>query len=138
MSTHTASQLVTGSVKAPHTGTAGSTVLLCRVPNGATILDWFFWGTTGGTDQAVIIGTSQTPSALSPTISISATPTNRPLANLLPVTISISDDVTLQGGAGPNEVWIQAQYAITFGGTLQANFRLFYTMDGTGAIRKIR
>ncbi len=130
-----------------------STVLaIVKVPNKSTIID--FWGRvqTGGADQTMQIGTSATRSGimsvltLSQTFSIStqaAGPTGYGIfnqgvfrggggtaglatgvTNLLPMKISLSDDVT------PSNVTIQATMGVGCSASAFFTFMFLYVCDG--------
>jgi hypothetical protein len=153
MATFTASALQVG-VKAVHTGvnvvgcrfattvtmTAASIVKLVRVPNGATIVDWMFYGDDAAANQTVKIGTSNTPSGIAAAFSLSqsasaeASPSSfrAVMGTLLPVRISLSDDVM------PKEVWIQMIISIAASESADYRFTLFYTMDDLTGINTIR
>lgn len=142
------------------TGTAGSVFLLGRIPNGATIVDWHMYVTTGGNQQQIEIGTSATPCGIASAFSLSATFTAKlaahnsstsasltaldfpntkeftdhraPKGDRLPVRISLSDDVI------PQSVMLQARNIIAISATAAMTFSVFYTMDGLTGRRKIR
>lgn len=138
-----------------------STVLnFCQVPNRATLLDFWIRIQTGGASQTLQIGTSQTPSGimsvttLSQTYSIStqsAAPAPYGVFNqgyirapggttgavtgvtdLMPVRISISDDVS------PASVWLQGRVGAGCSASAFFTFMVFYTMDGLTGHTTIR
>lgn len=146
MSTVTASQLASGA-KAVHTGvqvvggvvslsvtaTAASVFLLAKVPNGATIVGWTFYGDDNAANQVIDIGTSASPSALgSFSLSTSAHHSSNQHLNLVPARVSLSDD------PGDASVWIQAKNAVAVSASADFRFQLFYTMDGLKGNVKIR
>ncbi len=153
MATFTASALQSG-VKAVHTGlnvvgcrfttsgtmTAASIVKLVKVPNGATIVDWMFYGDDAAANQTVKIGTSNTPSGIAAvfSLSVSASSDVSPssfravMGTLLPVRISLSDDVM------PKEVYVEMIIAIAASASADYRFVLFYTMDDLTGINTIR
>lgn len=141
MATFTASARQSSVIKAPHTGvqainarwsicgtgTASSVVLLVRVPNGATILDYMLYADSAGANQTVKIGTSATPSGIGAAVSLTAGATNRGLNGLtalLPYRVNLSDD------AIPQWVWLQAEFGVAISASSRGNFTLFYTIDG--------
>ena len=121
MATFTASARQSSVIKAPHTGvqainarwsicgtgTASSVVLLVRVPNGATILDYMLYADSAGANQTVQVGTSATPSGLGAAVSLTAGTTHRGLNGLtalLPYRVSLSDDAHTPVGMGAGRV----------------------------------
>ncbi len=140
---HTGIQVTGGSLTLSATATASSILLMCRVPNGATILNYDMYVRQGGAAQVVNLGTSATPSGIASAFSLSTAVGNAsisampiqltgnyqtfwygPAGDLLPVRISMSDD------AIPQWVWVQAKLGITISATLIARLQLYYTMDG--------
>ncbi len=131
-----------------------SVMALCRVPDGATIVDFWMRYSSGAAAQTLELGTSQTPSGimslttLSSTYSLSVgtaelvsiygnndrgvidarsggTRGNRgAITDLLPVRISLSDDYQ------PNWVWVQGRGTTSISATAFATFMLFSTSDG--------
>lgn len=163
MATVTAS-LIGPSVKAVHTGivctgaalaqrttlTASSVILLNTIPNGATLVDWWFRYTDGAADQGLEIGTSNSPSGimamttLTITISMSGLATEVRLAgpfnsyrcamggDLMPVRISLSDDVQ------PASVQLRMTLRAGISASADLTWMLFYTMDGLPGHTTIR
>ncbi len=175
MATVTASQL-SSDAKAVHTGVnvtgsalsiagtlaASSVILLSKVPNGATLVDWILrFESASVSTQTIELGTSATPSGimtvttLSHTLSVTSssgaavTPTDYGVFNqgwirspggtsglqtndLMPVRISLSDDVQ------PSSVWIQARTGQDICNSAFFVWTLFYTMDGMRGHTTIR
>jgi hypothetical protein len=145
MSTFTASEW-TSNVKAVHagvqsksavaavtvTGTASSVFKLCRIPNGATIVDFLWYVKDAGTDQSYELGirypSSDTytvsESALSAAVSTTLGVLTRGSAKL-PYKVSISDD------AVQSEIWIEAKAVVAISASADHRFTVFYTMDGS-------
>lgn len=164
MSTYTMSEL--GSPSSAHVGvlvnagigtlsgtfTASSVIFLCRVPNGATIIDWTFYTDqiTLGANQVLQIGTSASPSGIAGAWSLSQTITgsgaetrvkygaHKPRGNddLLPVRISLSDDM-----GKDQKVWLQMKMGLaanTSGANAIIRFVVTYTMGGLAGHNTIR
>jgi hypothetical protein len=166
MSTFTAS-LLNSNVKATHTGivpvgahvsvtatgTASSVVLLNFVPNGATLVDWWFRYQSGAADQGAEIGTSATPSGIMAMTTLSLTLSHSgsiaggsPIAGVfgqsyyrapmggdkMPVRISLSDD------AQPATTRIKMVLRTAISASLVLTWMLFYTMDGLAGRTTIR
>lgn len=136
-----------GAVSPAVTGTASSVVLLCEVPQHATIVDWWLYIQTGGVDQTVQLGTSASPSGICPAFSlcqsISVTflvhsnirapgPGTQALAVRMPVRISLSDDVV------PAKVWVQAELGSAISASASIVFMLAYNMERAFARTTIR
>ena len=132
-----------GNLTLSATATASAVLLMCRVPNGATILSYEMYIRQGGVAQVVQLGTSDSPSGIAAAFSLSTAVGNAsisagpiqltgdyntfwygPAGDLLPVRISISDD------ANPQWVWVQAKLKLSISSTLIARLQLYYTMDG--------
>lgn len=137
---HLGNITVGGVVDSTATATASSVWLLCRVPNGAVILDWMIYVDDAGADTIWKIGTSNTESALG-SFSLSASQSNlegsnyrdgRLFSHLLPVQVSLSDDVE------PSHVWIQAVNSAAVSASADIRFQLTYTMNGMTTDLKIR
>lgn len=132
---HTGARAQTGS-----TLTASSVILLCDLPDGATVLDWWAFIDGAGANQVVQIGTSNTPSGIASAFSLSGVTAGAvgaggfraPFGDLLPVRISLSDDVE------PAQVNVQAKLGAAISASIVLNFNLFYTMDGTPGANTIR
>jgi hypothetical protein len=175
--TFTFSQMA-ANVKAVHTGVSAvgsalsntttispSSVLnMVRVPNGATILDFWVRVATGGASQTIELGTSNSPSGimsittLSTTKSFSASISLDVLthttygdndrgyirapggtrANKTAITDLMPVGISLSDDATPTSVWVQGR--LTVGCSASAFFTcvLFYTMDGLVPHTKIR
>lgn len=137
---HTGVQVEGSQTTITATGTASSVILVARVPNGATILDWTLYQTNGaGASQTLEMGTSNSPSALLAILSITGSGTffhGMNLANggvtLLPVRVSLSDDVE------PRWVYIRLKFGVAISATADVRFQLWYTMDGYTTNRVIR
>jgi hypothetical protein len=163
MSTFTAS-LLNANVKATHTGiiavgaaasisatgTASSVVLLNFVPNGATLVDWWFRYQSGAATQSIEIGTSATPSGIMAMTSLTLTLSHSgsiqliggtfgrsyyraPMGgDLMPVRISLSDN------AQPATTRIQMVLRAAISASMVLSWMLFYTMDGLTGHTTIR
>jgi hypothetical protein len=133
------------------TFTASSIISLCRVPNGATIIDWTFYTDqiTMGTNQQLKIGTSACVSGIGK-FSLSQTATgsgaetrvkrgvHKPWGtqDLLPVRVSLSDD-----NSKDQLVWLQMKNVTdidTSGAVAIIRFVVTYTMDGMVGHNKVR
>ena len=134
-----------GHASSTQTWSASGVLLLTKVPNGATIVDWWakFGASNVATGNILKIGTSASPSGILSATTLSATysassqtvtPTEYGIrnqgwfrapgpGNTLPARISLSDDVQ------PAEVWITAKLSVSMSGYF--TFGLFYTNDGT-------
>lgn len=140
----------TGILTISASTSASSVLNLCRIPNGATILDWTFYTdqTAFGTNQSLRIGTSNSPSGIASNFSLSGSASgsgllgsdgsHRPkgLHDKLPVRISLSDDM-----GNPQTVWVQMRLGAagnTSASTAILKFTVFYTMDGTRGHTTIR
>lgn len=116
---HTGIQWTGGVITLSASTTASAVVNLCRVPNGAVIVDWVLYGsdTNQGSGLTVKLGTSACVSGIASAISISASASaagtdvaagaHRPKGtdDLLPVKVSLSDD---QGK--DQKVWLQMKF----------------------------
>lgn len=151
---HTGMIFAGGALSRSATVCASSVLNMVKVPDGATLLDFWARIHTGGASQTFEIGTSQTPSGimavttLSVTFCYSATAENLVLSptdygvmgqgwircpggtrgsafDLMPTRISLSDDVQ------PASVWIQGRVGADCSDSAFFTFCLFYTMDGT-------
>ena len=131
------------------TGTASSVVLLAKIPQGATIIDWHLYISQGGAVQLVQLGTSASPSGIAAAFSLSETFSTSlsaadfpgvkvlnnhraPKGDRLPVRISLSDD------DADGWVWLQMELATAIEATLICDFTVFYTMGGVAGHRTIR
>ena len=169
MSTFTASQL-SSNVKAVHTGvivtasalsltvtgTASSVLLLSRVPNGATLVDFIMRFQSGGLQQTLKFGTSASPSGIMALTTLTITYSesgnvfadygiggqgwvrspgglrNGTANDLMPVHISLSDSLDVPW------VWVQATVGVAISASAFFSWTLFYTMDGMRGHTTIR
>jgi len=164
MSTVTAS-FFNANVKATHTGinvigshtsrsatmTASSVVILNYVPDGATLVDWWFRYQSGAADAGAEIGTSASPSGIMAMTTLTLTLTHSgstagglpgtfgrnyyraPMGgDLMPVHVSLSDDVQ------PATVALRMTLRTATSESLALTWMLFYTMDGLGGRTTIR
>ena len=145
MSTFTASEL-TSTVRELHTGviakssrltlavtgTASSVVLLAKVPDQATIIDFIFYVDDGGADDTWKLGlqlpegsasTTVTESALMTETASTLGPTLRPIGGKLPYKVSISDTCVQRWA------WVQAVNTVAISATATMAFTLIYQMD---------
>jgi hypothetical protein len=150
----TGSHLLVAASGGQATTISPSTVILAvKVPNGATIYDFMGSIATGGAGQTLTLGTSNTNSGIMSIMTICQTfsfsasisldvltqvtegphdqkwfrapgGTRGAMKNLLPVRISLSDDVS------PANVWVQARLSVACSDSAVFTFGLFYTMDG--------
>ena len=149
---HVGAHQVGGSASTSVTGTASSIVLLCVVPNKATITDWWLRIQQGGAAQTVALGTSASPSGIAAPFSLtmvqalsgSATltlawpdtifrapgPGQFGVAARMPVRVSVSDDVT------PAFVTLQAELGVAISATLSMEFMVEYRMGWPAAAAK--
>lgn len=137
---HTGIQIASGHVTTADTGTAGSKFLMCKVPNGAVIVDYYLYGDDAAdASQTYKIGTSASPSG------IMAVWSNTGVASLrfggasgggdkLPVKISLSDD----NAAVQEGVWIAITAAVAISESADYTLMVWYTMDGTKGRTTIR
>lgn len=104
---------------------SATTVLLCKIPNKATILDVIEHHTTGAATCPVDIGVDDTLSAFV-TQATQASVTRATVGANLPYTVSKSDDVS----AASNFATLKATYTPgTATASLKCNFTVLYTMD---------
>lgn len=151
--THAGINAVGAHYSGSATGTASSVVLLNFVPNGATLVDWWFRYQSGAADQGIEIGTSATPSGIMAMTTLSLTLSHSgsivggsPIAgtfgrsyyrapmggDLMPIHISLSDD------AQPATTQIQMVLRTAISASLVLTWMLFYTMDGLTGRTTIR
>ena len=118
------------------TATASSIMLLLKVPDQATILDFMFFIESGGANGTWSLGLqlpegstsgswTLTRSAISPPQSDSASFLARPIGINLPLTVSISTE-QLQRWA-----WVTAINAVAVSASAIMRCTVFYTMDGS-------
>ena len=123
----------TGDVVVAVTGTASSVFMFCKVPLGATIVDWMWTGMDGGTNQTYKIGLmlpisdtwTVTESALSSDLSLTGGQSHRATNAKLPVKVSWTDNVTV------NYAWVIGTTSAAISATASHRFTVFYTMDGS-------
>ena len=150
---HTGVQWTGGNTEtAP--SSASSVLNICQVPNGAVILGGWLAVRTGGDNNTIQVGTSNTPSAilsittLTSTYSLSVGTTEEinfinknitlpggttgSIPDLLPAKISLSDD------ASPASVWIQGRMGAAHSSSALITMVLFYSTDGTPGRKTIR
>lgn len=148
--THTGLIAVGGHVSISATGTASSVVLLNRIPNGATLCDWWFRYQSGAADQGAELGTSASPSGIMAMTTLSLTLSHSGSIQMLagnfgqsyyrapmggdkmPVHISLSDDLQ------PAEVRLRMTLRTAISASLVLTFMFFYTMDGLAGRTTIR
>lgn len=156
--THTGLNVVGGALSQAAATSASSVFNMVQVPHGATLTDFWMKIHTGGADQTLEIGTSNTPSGimtittLTQTYSLSVGTgeeiniygdanrgvirapggTSGGTADLMPVRISLSDD------AAPSSVWVQGRLTVANSSSSFFTFTLFYTMDGMAGHTTIR
>lgn len=163
--TLTFSQL--GTAPANHTGiqwaagttstapaSASSVLNILQLPNQSVIVGGWLSVATGGDNNNIQLGTSNTPSGimaittLTSTYSLSVGTTeevniinkviNLPggttgsVSDLLPVKISLSDDVTT------STVWVQGRMAAAHSSSARITVTLFYSTDGRPGHKTIR
>lgn len=135
---HTGVQVAGGHISLCGTATASSVFLLAKVPNHCTIVDFIFYGSTGGANGEIKIGTSNSESALAANFSYSASASSevsplhhRGLNTKLPVRISLSDD------AG-DFVWLQAIVSVDISASAIMRATFFYVCDGTSGTTTVR
>lgn len=122
---HTGVTSVSGSFNAGSTEISASatTVFLCKVPHGATILDIYEHHTTGAATCPVDIGIDATLSAFV-SQATQASVTRATVGANIPYTVSLSDDSVTQYST------IKATYTPgTATASLKCNFTVLYTMD---------
>lgn len=135
---HAGLQSKSSRLTAAVTGTASSVFYLCKVPHGATILDFLWYAADGGANQTYKLGLqlpmdegsgtqtfTVTESALSGDQSNTGGATLRGQGNKLPYVVSLSDSV-IQRWA-----WVQAVASAAISASATMNFSLIYTMDGS-------
>jgi len=147
-SAHTGMQFAGGHVSLTDTMTTNSVVYLCRVPANCTILDWCLYLSDddrllGAANQRVELGTSASPSGLGffslsgsassdPVIAKDGRHQPRGVEQLMPVRVSISEDVGNVDGAG-RFVWLTARFGVATSASetaVVANFWCSYTLGG--------
>ena len=143
---HTGINVAASALSLSSTFTPSNILWMVKIPNHATIVDYWLKIQTGGAAQTVAIGTASSPTgimaatSLSQTYSISVsnqliTPTPYGIFNqgwlrapgpgdTMPVRISLSDD------ASPSSVWVQGKLTVAISNSAYFSFALFYTMDG--------
>ena len=116
------------------TATASSIFLMVKVPDGATIVDYRFFGNDAAADQLYDIGIVKPEGSTSGsvTISISAIDANlcisggvtrNVLSAKLPYKVSIS------GEASPKWAWVTLMNTIAISASALLSLTVFYTMD---------
>ena len=161
-SVHTGVNVIGGALSVSATVCPSTILHMVPVLNGATLLDFKLRIATGGADQTIQIGTSQTPSGIMSLTTLSQSystslsgqlvvPTTYGIFNqgwiqgfggttglktgvtdLLPVRISLSDDVS------PARIWVQGRVGVACSASAFFTFILFYTMDGLAGHTTIR
>ena len=130
---HTGIVAVHGRADISLTGTAGSKVLLARVPDRAVILNYLLYASASVASQTVKLGFSATPSALLAVHSLSGSAsqessllsidgTRGQQSGLLPYRVSLSDDLATHW------TWVQLTYGAAISESALVNFTLWYTM----------
>lgn len=141
--THTGICMAGGALTVSTTVCPSTVLNMCRVPNGATIIDYWLHARTGAAAQTFQIGTSQMPSGIMKvltaceSLTLSSQVVNGPYGtnnqgywrgpgdgDLLPVRISLSDDVQ------PANVWLQLRCGEGCSASAYFTFMVFYTMSG--------
>jgi len=158
MSTFTASEL-TSTDKSIHvglisksavvtssaTGTASSVFKLCKIPNGATIVDYVWWVDDGGATQTYKLGVRYPEGSSSYTVTESAlhgeigwTSTNSSLSGVVVPVNRIFPDSKLpykfsfsQGNGRETYGWIEAVAVTAISASAVHKFTAIYTMDGS-------
>lgn len=132
---HTGIHMAVGSVSNDSTTkTASSVFLLCRVPHGATIVDYIFIADDAAADQTYQIGlvipegstsgsATLSKSALSSDRSISLETNIRGLPSKLPVTVDVPD------AALPQWAWVVAVNKLATSASQSLKIIVFYTME---------
>lgn len=152
---HTGINVAGGHLSASATLSPSGVLNMVKVPNGATIVDFWLKVVSGGVDNNIQIGTSQTPSGIMSITTLTATFTathanyisttirapggtgsqsglSANTDDFLPIRISLSDD------AQPSSVWVQARIGADVSASAFFTFMLFYTMDGLAGRTTIR
>lgn len=110
------------------TASVSDTILLVKVPNGATIIDGYLTGTTGSDSLIFEVGVAGTDNNLAAGLTLSATAQlARFNAGGLPVKVSLSDD------AVPQWAWVFATVA-SGSATATASINLVVKYAAPGAI----
>jgi hypothetical protein len=115
------------------TATASSIMLLLKVPDGATIIDFMFFIESGGANGTWDLGLqipegssswTLTQSAISPAQSDSPSALCRPIGVNLPMTVSISSECPQRWA------WVTAVNSAAVSASAVMRMTVFYTMDG--------
>lgn len=134
---HSGVQMAAGTITSAVTATAASVFLLCRVPHGATIVDFMFFADDAAADQTYTLGlvipegstsgsATLTASALLGDTSLSTVtlPFRGTLAKL-PYSVDIGD------AASPQWAWVCAVNAVATSASASLKIIVWYTMADT-------
>lgn len=119
----------TGSI----TATASCLMLMVKIPDQATILDYQFFIESGGANGTWQLGilspegsasSTLTRSAISGPQSDSPSAVNRPIGVNLPLTVSISSECVQRW------VWVTAVNSVAISASAIMRLTVYYTMDG--------
>ncbi len=136
---HVGLQSASSKLTTALTGTAASTFLLAKVPNGAHIKDFHFFADDAGANQTWTLGIQKPEGSTSGSTTVDATAllaatstsssetTMRPAGGLLPVKVSISDE------ALPRWAWIVAVNGAAISASVDMTFVVQYDMDDDAA-----
>lgn len=129
-------QAVSSRATITTTGTAASSVLLVKVPNGAVIKGFTFYAKDGGADQTWKIGIQKPEGSTSGSTTVSksallgavsntgaAGVSTGPIGNKLPFKVSISSEST------PNWAWVIATASAALSASADVTLIVNYEMD---------
>lgn len=128
-------QAVSGRATIRTTGTAASSVLLAKVPNGAVIKGFTFYAKDGGTDQTWKLGIQKPEGSTSGSTTVSKSALMAALSNTgaaaissgnadkLPYKVSISSEST------PNWAWVIATASAALSASADVTLIINYEMD---------
>lgn len=129
-------QAVSSKAAIRTTGTAASSVLLAKVPNGAIIKSLTFYAKDGGADQTWKIGIQQPEGSTSGSVTVSKSALSSAMSNTgaagitsiglggkLPYKVSISSEAT------PNWAWVIATASAALSASADLTFVVNYEMD---------
>ncbi len=130
-------QAVSGRATIRTTGTAASSVLLAKVPNGAVIKGFTFYAKDGGTDQTWKLGIQKPEGSTSGSTTVSKSALMGAVSNTgaaaivqgpsggdkLPFKVSISSEAT------PNWAWVIATASAAISASADVTLIVNYEMD---------
>ncbi len=117
------------------TGTAASSVLLVKVPNGAVIKSYTFYAKDGGTDQTWKLGIQKPEGSTSGSTTVSKSALMAALSNTAAAVISSGNadklpfKVSISSESTPNWAWVIATASAAISASADLTLILNYEMD---------